>query len=571
MPQNSIWINCSPERIDFVINEISVGSEPALRFYIMVVISTLIASIGLLTNSTAVIIGAMLVAPLMTPIFGITLGLLLGRPDLLGYALRAEIMGVLLAVSIALLFGFLPLQMQVTPEMMARTHPNLLDLLVAIFAGLAGSYALVDERLSPSLPGVAIATAIVPPLANTGLCLSVGSYDGASGSFLLFLANFVSILLVAAVVFISAGMVPRLKWGISQQFARRFGLAILGFCVIVFILTKSLLNIIQYRRITQIVNQTLELKIADLYGASLERAIFKPNKEMVEILATIRTPRVIEPGVVEIMEKSITQSLDMPVKLIVRSILSTDVGAPGSNVKVIQQNLNGKFLEQKNTEKDIIIQISEQILREQLSYLPTFKLRSVEYVNAPRGGTVVANIESYRKLYADEIQSLEQSIRSRLGHYSRIDANRINLIITLGLTQIFDDRGPILPGWSVHGQFSENKQLVIDQIEKQIKKLFTQMNGIYPVHFYYNLQKLPWKVLIETVGNRVVVPKEIEAIEKQLNLQLQQPVTIQAWSRIAVLVNQQGYKNMEAATELNLDTWEKDVLQQTRKKAVVSE
>ena len=126
MSEQSPWISTTPERIQLVIEDITAGSEPALRFYLMVVISTLIASIGLVTNSTAVIIGAMLVAPLMTPIFGISLGLLLGRPGLLGRAMCAEIMGIIMAISIAILFGILPMETQVTPEMLARTRPNLL-------------------------------------------------------------------------------------------------------------------------------------------------------------------------------------------------------------------------------------------------------------------------------------------------------------------------------------------------------------------------------------------------------------------------------------------------------------
>jgi uncharacterized membrane protein len=79
-----------------------------------------------------------------------------------------------------------PLPLQVTPERLSRTEPNLMDLLVAVLAGVAGTYALIGARLSPALPGVAIATAIVPPLANSGLCLAMGAYQGAWGSFLLF-------------------------------------------------------------------------------------------------------------------------------------------------------------------------------------------------------------------------------------------------------------------------------------------------------------------------------------------------------------------------------------------------
>ena len=199
-------INTSPERVEVVRKEIETGSEPHPRFYSMVAVSTGIAAFGLTMNNTAVVIGAMLVAPLMTPIFGIALSLVRGDGTLLGRSVRAEIAGVILSVGIAVCIGFLIPELDVTEEMLGRTAPTLLDLLVAIFAGTAGAYAMIDERISPALPGVAISTAIVPPLANTGLCLRLEAFQGAFGSFLLFFANFLSILLVASAIFFAAGM-----------------------------------------------------------------------------------------------------------------------------------------------------------------------------------------------------------------------------------------------------------------------------------------------------------------------------------------------------------------------------
>jgi len=176
--KNNDRFQVSPERFRIIYQEVKEGSEPGLRFYILVAISTMIAGLGLVTNSTAVVIGAMLVAPLMTPIFGMTLALIRGNTDLLGKSIRAEVAGVVASVFMGFLLGTLAPMVEATPEMVARTEPNLFDLLVAVLAGFAGSYAMVDEKISPALPGVAIATAIVPPLANCGLCFSLGAYAG---------------------------------------------------------------------------------------------------------------------------------------------------------------------------------------------------------------------------------------------------------------------------------------------------------------------------------------------------------------------------------------------------------
>ena len=146
-------IDISDQRAKFVFRDIKIGSEPQLRFYAMVAASTAIATFGLIKNSTAIVIGAMLVAPLMTPIFGIALGLVRGDATLLGRALRAEIEGVILTMGLAACFGYLMPALEATPEMLDRTSPNLLDLLVAVFAGFAGAYAMVDEHISPALPG----------------------------------------------------------------------------------------------------------------------------------------------------------------------------------------------------------------------------------------------------------------------------------------------------------------------------------------------------------------------------------------------------------------------------------
>jgi len=118
--------------------DITVGSTPKAAYYLLLGISVLIAGFGLLINSPAVVIGAMLVSPLMTPIFGISLGLVRGDMSLLRNALVAEFGGVLIAIGAAAILGLFPFAQEVTPEMLARTSPTLLDLLVAALAGAAG-------------------------------------------------------------------------------------------------------------------------------------------------------------------------------------------------------------------------------------------------------------------------------------------------------------------------------------------------------------------------------------------------------------------------------------------------
>jgi uncharacterized hydrophobic protein (TIGR00271 family) len=169
-----------------VLDDIGIGSTPKATYYLLLSISVLISGFGVLTNSPAVVIGAMLVSPLMTPIFGISLGLVRGDMVLLRKAFVAEFGGVVIAVGVAAILGMFPFAQEVTPEMLSRTSPTLLDLLVAALAGVAGCLAMIDERISPVLPGIAMATALTPPLAVSGLCLAFGAYEGAWGAFFYF-------------------------------------------------------------------------------------------------------------------------------------------------------------------------------------------------------------------------------------------------------------------------------------------------------------------------------------------------------------------------------------------------
>ncbi|MCP4228816.1 MAG: TIGR00341 family protein [bacterium] len=174
-------------------------------YYIMTALSAVIAVFGLLLNSAAVIIGAMLVAPLMTPILGLALGMTRGDFAVIGRKLRDIGLGAAVAILFATVFSFFVPEMDYGSEVLARTAPNLFDLAVAIASGIAGAYAFAHKDMSAALPGVAIAAALVPPLAVIGLAL--GNFDFALvlGSTILFLANIIAVVMAGALTFIAVG------------------------------------------------------------------------------------------------------------------------------------------------------------------------------------------------------------------------------------------------------------------------------------------------------------------------------------------------------------------------------
>jgi len=179
------------------------------RFVSLMMLSTAIAVFGILADSTAVVIGAMLVAPLMFPVLGGAAAIVMGWPRRIVSRTVIVAAGSALAVLIAAAISFL-VPGRVTPlpsELMARTSPNLLDLGIALAAGAAGAYGQVRRHASDVLTGVAVAVALVPPLAVVGITLQLTEWQLALGAALLFLANVVGIVIAASVTFLAAGFV----------------------------------------------------------------------------------------------------------------------------------------------------------------------------------------------------------------------------------------------------------------------------------------------------------------------------------------------------------------------------
>ncbi len=178
------------------------------RFAALMTLSVLIAVMGLLADSTAVVIGAMLVAPLMSPVLGAAAALVNGLPQQFLRQLAVIAVGTAGAVALAAGTSFVfPGSMDPLPgEIVARTSPNLLDLGIALAAGAAGAYAQIRRAASDALTGVAVAVALVPPLAVVGITLEIGEYALATGALFLFLANVAGIVMSAAITFLVCGL-----------------------------------------------------------------------------------------------------------------------------------------------------------------------------------------------------------------------------------------------------------------------------------------------------------------------------------------------------------------------------
>ncbi|MCY4728240.1 DUF389 domain-containing protein [Nocardioides sp. STR2] len=196
-------------------------------FWAMLVLSAIIASAGVITDSTATVIGAMIIAPLSTPIMGIALGLALGRRN---GSLVYVTLGTITVVAIGIVFSLAvpqDIDLLSDSQVASRTSPGLTDLVAAIATGFAGAIALCRRDVAAVLPGVAIAISLVPPLAVVGVCLGQGAPGLAAGAFLLFFSNLLA--MVAAGLLTFATLDPSAE----RRARRRPGLVIAGLAVVI--------------------------------------------------------------------------------------------------------------------------------------------------------------------------------------------------------------------------------------------------------------------------------------------------------------------------------------------------
>jgi uncharacterized hydrophobic protein (TIGR00271 family) len=203
-----LFSHASKEQFAALFVNLREESRLSSTFMTLLILATMIATFGLYINSASVIIGAMLLAPLMQPIVGVSMGLLRQDASLLTSASKSVAVGVLAVMFTSMFIAILLPIEQLTSEMNGRLSPTILDMFVAIVSGIAAAYAKSNEKIIGSLAGVAIAVALVPPIAVAGVGLGWGEWTMFSSAFLLFITNLVGIILAASLTFLMLGFSP---------------------------------------------------------------------------------------------------------------------------------------------------------------------------------------------------------------------------------------------------------------------------------------------------------------------------------------------------------------------------
>lgn len=279
------------------------------RYLFMTAMSAGIAVLGLLLSSPAVVIGAMLLSPLMDPIMGLGFALAIGDYGWLKKSARSLAWGTLLAVALtAALVYFSPIQ-TITPEIAARTQPNLFDLFVALFSALAGAYAMIRGR-EGTIVGVAIATALMPPLATVGFGLATWNWTVFSGALLLYVTNLLTIALTA--------------WGMARLYGFQTSLSarntafqniaiITVFVGLAVPLALSLQQIAWQTNAQRIVRAEIEESFRG--NGRLSEIDIEFGGKPISISATMLTP-VLRPEVESEIENALETRLGEPIELV---------------------------------------------------------------------------------------------------------------------------------------------------------------------------------------------------------------------------------------------------------------
>lgn len=332
----------------------SFSSRPAIRanielnstfdvaYVTMNVLATVVACYGLFENSPAVVIGAMIIAMLLGPIAGVSLGLVDRDNQLLGKALVTLAAGLGVVYVTAFILGAVNFRIPLTAEIYSRTTPNLMDLMIALGGGAAGAYSMISPRLSVAFVGVAIATALVPPLSASGILLARGEFSLALGALLLTLTNIVGIQVAGSIVMWLGGYRGSVKQILGSEFKRNLA-SVAAMCILAVVLAVQLRQAVSKQLYEMSVRKILTTAAATHKGAYLAKVRFQQHSGRPVVVAISRTPAPFTPEEVGVLEPRLPlmRGASSGPELRIRSILVAVASKAGHLFSCEGMNDNG--------------------------------------------------------------------------------------------------------------------------------------------------------------------------------------------------------------------------------------
>jgi len=316
------------ERRQEIIEYIRKASTPGFDYFLLVILSGAIATTGLINDSPAVIIGAMLVAPLMSPILGVGLGSITADGHLTRDSAASLVRGALLSILLSILITlfniylpFIPSLIEIPGEILARTQPTPNDLIIALAGGLAAAYSLSQPHLSAALPGVAIATALMPPLSTIGIGIALGRWEIAGGAALLFLTNAVTIAFAAILIFFLEGFVPRFQ---RENNRIPKSLIVTGVLTGLLLIPLTIVGVtlVSNAQENRLISNIIEEEFSQISNAELVELSIERSKDEIKLDITVRSNTPLSYFQVVNLQEILATRLNTPISLVVDHIRS---------------------------------------------------------------------------------------------------------------------------------------------------------------------------------------------------------------------------------------------------------
>jgi len=310
-----------------LVERITVGAGGGVDFIMMMLLASTLASLGLLEGSTAVVIGAMLVAPLMGPLVAAGFALTQGNLRLFRDAFAVCGLGIIIGLGASLFFGALNPGFEPSMEIEARGDPDVLDLIIALASGMVAAYAMGRPNVAGTLAGVAIAAALLPPLAVIGIGLTNDRLFVAGNAAILFATNLVAIILGASLVFRLLGLHVAIGSAAdAPRWVRRVTLTLALLAVI--LATPLLINVLEKSRSGQMRPATYPVSV-DVRRAVRRYLEGHPSLRMIEIARQSIAP---EAGITVVLTTA--ETLQVGIKDELKQVIRSARGNANAIVRV---------------------------------------------------------------------------------------------------------------------------------------------------------------------------------------------------------------------------------------------
>ncbi|MEM8544819.1 MAG: DUF389 domain-containing protein [Cyanobacteria bacterium P01_H01_bin.119] len=317
----------SPQGLKHMRDSLMDDSELELNYIVLTIGACIIATLGLLSNSAAVIIGAMLVAPLMQPIRGLAFGILEGDLALIREAFRALLVGTAIAIALSWLLSMTLGLEEYGSEVLSRSSPTLLDLGIAIAAGGISGYAKVEPKLSSTLAGTAIAVALMPPVCVVGIGFSQGlgqgSWELSQGALLLYITNLVGITLACMLTFVLTG------YAAAQRAQRPLTITLALTAVLLVPLGFSLYDLVRQNQLEASVRRVLLTETETFKGLRLVETRTNWLIDPPEVRLSVYASEPVSPNQVNLVEGFLEQRMGRPFALVFEVSLVKEVNRDG--------------------------------------------------------------------------------------------------------------------------------------------------------------------------------------------------------------------------------------------------